>query len=79
MPVIEDLNIETISYHTSASGIRKNIQCSASASHIQRGRRPSWIWDADALYFPYFQERECDNIIYLQANLARGIEYTGRR
>ena len=35
---------------------------SASASYIQWGQRPIWIWDADALYFPYFHERACDNV-----------------
>ena len=37
-----------ISYHTSASGIRQKY--SASASHIQRGRMPSWIWDIFAVF-----------------------------
>ena len=29
---------------------------------IQLGLQPLWIWDAEALYFPVFHSRLCDNL-----------------
>ena len=34
----------------------------SAASHIQRGLRPRWIWDAEVLYFSVFQSALCDNL-----------------
>ena len=48
-------NKDIISYHTSASGIRKL----------------SKVWDADALYFFAFHEHACDNEFIFQSHLQR--------
>ena len=47
---------------------------SASASHIQGGPRPSWIWEVDARYFAYFHERACDNVFIFKQTM----QYTHR-
>ena len=52
------LKINTLSHARSW----KYGKYSASASHIQLGLRPRWIWDAEALYFSVFHSRLCDNL-----------------
>ena len=54
------------------------IVYSASASHIQLGLWPHWIWDADALYFSYIHERACDNVFIFKQTWRVTIEHTRR-